>query len=215
MTQRKSCTVVSCTPIFATLGILTLVSALLCLWFLKITPRTASTKRQGPFASIVETLFRCSFDNAFTHEQSLDVVNISLHNLIGSNGLSFVGVETVRATTDLTVANRKALCVQFTRTQPDTSQSRLTYLIVPFAKRHLPSRPSTFKERDALFYRLRFEDFQKTPWRIEVVDEKFIGQNLNLLVTNYANDFFIFVNGSIEEKALAQSLFEYTNFRQL
>lgn len=198
--------------VFWIYAILMTASALLCLWFLKITPRSASTKRQGPFANIVETLYRCSFEKNYLKPLDLAAVNQSLHDMIGAPGLSFQAPShTVLAATNLNIVDRKAICIQF----PNDTGKNTTYLIVPFAKRHLPPKPVTFTQRDAFFYRLVFEEIQRTPWRIEKLDPAILSENLDFVVTNYANDFFLFINGDRNPSTLAKSLFIYTNFKQL
>jgi len=197
--------------VFWILGFLMIASALLCFWFLKITPRSASTKRQGPFANIVETLYRCSFDKEFLKPTAINELNDSLHDVIKGNGLSFQASGSTVAAATIKIVDRKAVCARF----PGEDGRLTTYLIVPFAKRHHPPKPQTFTERDAFFYRIVFNDFQRTPWRLEQMNPAFLSENLDFVVTNYANDFYLFISGDPNPANLARSLFELTNFKQI
>jgi hypothetical protein len=178
---------------------------------IKTVPRTVESSKIGPFPDLVERIiaFEREAPNLVQGDKvwNRDAVNAVMAELTPYEGLALkraaVNFELLGASSTR-LDERTLLLVRLKHPEG----SIFTLGMYPIAKRHFPKTRS-FVHKDAWFFQYG-KDLEGSPTPLPAEIPALKGQNLNLIATNYGNDYYLMLLGDAPAKDLAKWLFEAT-----
>jgi hypothetical protein len=194
------------------------VTAAYMAFIIKAVPKTVSNSKAGIFAEMVDHLLLV-YDTGASLKETTDYaeVNATLSKKFGESpwGLRSSDVWTLDAWSDATVHDRPLLLVRY----HDAEGHKVLLAVVPISKRNFP-RTGGFSHKDAWFFTFgkdyttaqaeaAFPSKQVPDHLAEVTKLENLG--LNLVATNYGNDFFILMLSNVDSKELGNQLFKMSS----
>ncbi len=185
-------------------------------WVIKAVPRTVSNSKAGIFAELVEDLL-----DVYEHETNLvlapsfEPINELIKEKFKESPLALRPAPRwiLRSWADASVHGRPMLLVRYDST--DGMSKKLLLALVPISKRNFP-RTGGFSYKDAWFFTFGRDypapaadaAFPKKQLESHLSEiSKLEQEGLNLVATNYGNDFYIVMLSSLDSKELAKDLF--------
>ncbi len=178
---------------------------------IKKVPRTIESSKVGPFPGLVDQLIAFHINPpAPGHDGKTwdkDAVNEVMAKLTPYEGLALkraaVAYELQTATS--TILNERPLLMVRLK-HPEGEM--FTLGMFPISKRHFPKTRS-FVHKDAWFFQYG-KDLEGAPTALQNEIPALKGHNVNLIATNYGNDYYLLLVGEATSKDLAKRLFEAT-----
>ncbi len=197
--------------VFWIIGSLMALSAVYMTIVIKTVPRTVESSKAGPFPQLVEQLIEFSVNPPIPgHDGKTwdkDAVNLVMAELAPYEGLAMK-----RAAVNyelLTVSQTKLDDRHFLQMRfKHPSGAFFSFSMIPIAKRHFPKTRS-FVHKDAWFFQYG-KDIVGSDAPPQSVLPNLISHNLNMIATNYGNDYYLILTGEAPAKDLAKWLFEVT-----
>ncbi|RYZ59069.1 MAG: hypothetical protein EOP07_05150 [Proteobacteria bacterium] len=191
-------------------------------FIIKAVPKTISNSKAGIFAEMVDHLL-VVYKSGDTLQETTDYapINATLSKKFGESpwGLRSSDVWTLDAWSDASVHERPLLLVRY----HDAEGRKLLLGVVPISKRNFP-RTGGFSHKDAWFFTFgkdyttaqaeaAFPSKQVPDHLAEVTKLENLG--LNLVATNYGNDFFILMLSNADSKELGNQLFKMSSIFEI
>ncbi len=192
------------------------VTAAYMIWIIKAVPRTVSNSKAGIFAELTEDLL-----DVYENETNLilapsfEPINQLIQEKFRESPVALRPAPRwiLRSWADASVHGRPLLLVRYDST--DAMSKKLLLAIVPISKRNFP-RTGGFSYKDAWFFTFgrdypapaaeaAFPNKQLPSHLAEI--KRIEERGLNLVATNYGNDFYIVMLSDLDSKELAKDLF--------
>ncbi len=193
-------------------------TAVYMLVIIRNVPKTVSNSKAGIFAELVDQLLEINEKGAgLLPTADYAVVNAALKQKFRESPWSLRASKTwqLDAWADSSIHDRPLLLAHY----HDAENHKLLLGIIPISKRNFP-RSGGFSHKDAWFMTFG-KDYTKTQADAAFpekqvashLDEvmKLEARGLNLVATNYGNDFFILMLSSVDSKDLGAQLFEMSS----
>lgn len=180
---------------------------------IKAVPKTSENSKAGSFAILVEDLIAAREAPVVptNPEEALPAINERLLHFVPQGGLKVAPFQEwkLRDWKETSVNGRPLLTMRLV-----DSQGRDILLgLFALAKRHFP-KTGGFSHKDAWFFTYgRDHDEAQIPAHKKEVDQ-LRDKGLNLVVTNYGNDYFLLMLSSLDSHELAELLFSLTTIYQ-
>lgn len=197
--------------VFWILAVLVALTAVYMTIVIKKVPRSVESSKVGPFPALVQhiTDFHKNPPAAGQDGKTWDkdAVNVVMQQLTPYEGLALkrASVNYELLTVSSTTLDERPL-LQLRLKHPEGQQFTLS--MFPIAKRHFPKTRS-FVHKDAWFFQYG-KDLEGSPMALQTEIPALKGQDVNLIATNYGNDYYLLLMGEASAKELAKWLFEAT-----
>ncbi len=198
--------------VFGIMILLMILTAVYMSFVIKTVPRTVESSKVGPFPELLEAVI------AFHQQEGLeagqpsldrDAVNAELQRLVPYEGLalkrkSAESYQLLAATTSRLV-ERELLQVKLKHPEGTV----FSVSVFPISKRHFPkTRSFVYKDSWLFQYGKDLVGAENLPETAHIASLEKAG--LNLIATNYGNDYYILLTGDAPADAMAKWLFEAT-----
>lgn len=193
------------------------VTAVYMIAIIKTVPKTVSNSKAGIFAELSDHLLKVyETEEGLAPAQGFEAMNEVLREKFRESPIALrpSSAWVLKSWADSTLHGRPLLLVRYDSTRE--AQQKLLLGLVPMSKRNFP-RTGGFSYKDAWFFTFGKDYTAPTAEaaypnkQLEVhLNEmkKFEDRGLNLVATNYGNDFYIILLSSADSKTLARDLFE-------
>jgi len=195
-----------------------IATAIYMAFIIKTVPKTVSNSKAGIFAELVDHLL-------VVHESGVGLVPASDYAPINTTlkakfrespwALRASKTWQLESWNDGEIHDRPLLLVQYR----DQDNHKLLLGVIPISKRNFP-RTGGFSHKDAWFFtfgkdytKAQAEAAYPTKQVASHLDEvtKLESKGLNLVATNYGNDFYILMLSPVDSKQLGSDLFEMSS----
>ncbi|RZA17623.1 MAG: hypothetical protein EOP10_22415 [Proteobacteria bacterium] len=185
-------------------------------YIIKAVPKTVSNSKAGIFAELSERLLHVyETDEGLSPASGFESLNRVLREKFRESPVQLRESPqwTLRSWSDATLHGRPLLLARYDRA--DGSGTKLLLGFVPISKRNFP-RTGGFSYKDAWFFTFGKDytaptadaAYPKKQVAVHLEEMKrFEERGLNLVATNYGNDFYILLLSSAESKGLGRDLF--------
>lgn len=208
---------VSLKPIVWAVLLACAATAAYMIWIVKAVPKTISNSKAGIFAELSERLLDVyEAETDLVLAINFDPINEILREKFGESPVELRPASgwILRSWSDSSIHGRPLLLVRYDSTT--TMGEKLLVAFVPISKRNFP-RTGGFSYKDAWFFTFGKDytapaadaAFPKKQVDAHLSEmKKFEQRGLNLVATNYGNDFYILMLSSRDSKDLALDLFQ-------
>jgi hypothetical protein len=197
--------------VFWILAALVALTAVYMTIVIKKVPRSVQSSKAGPFSSLVEQIMAFHGNPpAPGHDGKTwdkEAVNAVMQQLTPYEGLALkrAAVNYALLSVSQTTLNEYPLLMMRLK-HPEGQEFSLAMFSI--AKRHFPKTPS-FVHKNAWFLQYG-RDLEGTPTTLHSDIPALKGKDVNLIATNYGNDYYLLLMGDVPAKDLARWLFEAT-----
>lgn len=197
--------------VFGIMAALMAMTAVYMTIVIKKVPRTVESSKIGPFPALIDQIVDFSLNAPGLVQDGKtwdrDAVNAKMAELVPYEGFALkrasVNYEVLGAR--LTMLDERPL-FQVRLKHPEGHLFTLSLFAI--AKRHFPKTRS-FVHKDAWFFQYG-RDQESSPEAVHPDVPALQGKNLNMIATNYGNDYYLLMTGDAPAKDLAKWLFEAT-----
>ncbi len=197
--------------VFIIMGVLMALAAAYMAVVIKKAPRTVESSKVGPFPELMDHLLEfhknpslMAEDGKVWDKESVSAVMAELTPYEGLAMKRSAEDFTLLAASKIVLDGRPLL--QISLKHPEGKIFSLS--MYPIAKRHFPKTRS-FVYKDAWFFQYG-KDLEGSPAPKESALPLLVNQDLNLIATNYGNDYYLMVMGDAPAQDLAKWLFAAT-----
>lgn len=176
-------------------------------------PKTPENSKAGLFAELVDDLMalREAPLRPTTRDEALPAINARLLHYVPQGGLEIAPLHDWRLLDwqESSVHGRPLLTLRLA----DVQGRELMLGLFALAKRHFP-KTGGFSHKDAWFFTYgKDHDVAQIPAHKAELDQ-LRKKGLNLVVTNYGNDYFLLMLSPMDSRELAEKLFSLTTIYQ-
>lgn len=186
-------------------------------WIIRAVPKTVSNSKAGIFAELSERFLEVyATGKGLAEAPAFDPINVVLKEKFRESPVALRPTSTwiLESWADTTIHGRPLLLVRYASNA--TAGETLLVGFVAISKRNFP-RTGGFSYKDAWFFTFGKDytapaadaAYPKKQVEAHLVEmKKFEQLGLNLVATNYGNDFYILMLSQAKSKGLAKDLFE-------
>lgn len=184
---------------------------------IKTVPKTVSNSKAGIFAELADHLLQVyETGNGLVEAKGFDFINSTVQEKFRESPVALRPGQNwvLKSWADSTIHGRPLLLAFYDSTK--VAGEKLLLALVPISKRNFP-RTGGFSYKEAWFFTFgkdytskgAIAAFPKKQLEEHLNEmKKFEEKSLNLVATNYGNDFYIVMLSGADSKALARDLFD-------